>query len=184
LHGDLGNLCLIAALGWVRLTSETGPQRWSPQAAWAGLLTCAALSMVVLLPLRSVQARQFIAPFAKSQAAIARTNADVVLIDADNTFFAADLVRNSPLLTNRPKIMNLVALTTDQIDQLCKHQTVALFDAADAMAFGVPFDRIGKWIGVSESVAKRLGNPKLLQSLRQAVRARCGDRHVARFTSP
>jgi hypothetical protein len=80
--------------------------------------------------------------------------------------------------------MNLVALTTDQIDQLCKHQTVALFDAADAMAFGVPFDRIGKWIGVSESVAKRLGNPKLLQSLRQAVRARCGDRHVARFTSP
>jgi hypothetical protein len=184
LHGDLGNLCLIAALGWVRLTGESGPQPWPRPAAWAGLLACSAISLVVLLPWRSVQARQFIEPFAKSQAAIERTNVDVVLIDADKSFFAADLVRNSPFLINRPKIMNLIALTADQIDGLCEHQTVALFDATDATAFGVPSDPMGKSIGVRESVAKKLRDPQLLPSLRQAVRDHCGDRHVARFTSP
>jgi hypothetical protein len=179
LHGLLGSISLIAAVGWVRLTSGTGPRRWSPHAAWAGLLACSILSLFVLLPIRSLQARAFIAPFAKAQTAMEQTNADVVLVDADKTFFAADLVRNQPLLTNRPKIMNLAVLSSAQIDRLCRDQTVALFDQSDAQAFGIPFDADGKFRGVEASVAERMQNPQTLINLLKEVRDRCGARHVA-----
>jgi len=184
LHGLLGSVSLVAALGWVRLTSETGPRRWAPQAAWAGLLAFSIVSLAILLPIRCLQARDFITPFAKAQTAMEQTNADIVLINADKTFYAADLVRNQPLLTNRPKIMNLAALNTAQIDSLCHDQTVALFDESDAKAFGIPFDADGKFIGIESSVAQKIRNPQTLINLLKEVRDRCGDRHVAASERP
>ena len=135
LHGFLGSLALVAALGWVRLTEALAePDR---RAARAMLVLGCAVSVLVLLPLRALQVEAMIRPYAAATRAIDRTPAEVVLIDPTGLFYAADLVRNDPFLRNRPKRMDLGTMTDAQVRGVCALHPVALFDRREGLALGV-----------------------------------------------
>jgi hypothetical protein len=133
LHGLLGSLSLLAAYGWIWL-SERGEigQRG------ALLLTSLLVSLLVVLPWHAYQARSFVTPYASAVTAIARSDAQVVLVDPVDIWFGTDLVRNDPYLQTSPKVMALGYLDEVQLRKLCGSYDVALFDRRDAARFGLP----------------------------------------------
>ncbi len=135
LHGLLGNLSLIGALGYARL--RDGIDAVARRKLYSGFLAVTALSLAVLLPLRLWQAHVFVAPYAAADAAIAATDADFVVVSDDRHAFSTDLVRNDPLLRNRPLRFDANVLTQAQLDTLCIRGRVVQFDAASAGQFGI-----------------------------------------------
>jgi hypothetical protein len=163
LHGFLGSLALVAALGWVHLTDGLGePDR---RVARAMVVVSTVFALAVFLPLHAGQAEAMIRPYATAAVAIDRTPADVVLIDPTGLFYAADLVRNDPLLRNTPKRMDLGTMTGEQVRTVCASRRVALFDRREGAALGME-DNPG-------------GPTPQMQALRAQLTAlRCGERTV------
>ena len=161
LHGMLGSIALFAAQGWIWLSDGSAYRR---QQLTAILLLSIALSIFALLPWRLAQVYTFVGPYAAASAAIARSKADVVVVDASNIWYGVDLVRNDPLLASSPKVLNLTSLRSEQIKQLCGRYRVAIFDSDDASQAGLPFAS-----GQSPSGAR----------LRELMRSLdCGKEHV------
>lgn len=153
LHGYLGSLCLLATLGWYRLPAAVRMEGAARAVLGAGLV----LSLL-LVPLRAWQAERFVAPYVRANAAVAAIDADVVLVDAPRHFFALELLRNDPLLRNRPIRMVASALSDPQLAQLCRDYTVARFTDADAAWFGLHEVATGKRVrGVPQGC--RIVNP-------------------------
>lgn len=126
LHGFLGGVCLVAASAWVALT----PAPEDRARGWSLALASVAFSLVVLLPLRGWQVRNFIGPYAAAARAIAQTDAKVVAVDPTGMFYAGDLVRNDPWLRRRPRVIDLVTTSADELSALCASNSVAVFDQA------------------------------------------------------
>ena len=135
LHGFLGSMCLLAAWTWAEMTEtiDAGQRR----AMTDLFLAAAVLSAGILLPVRAIQTHAFVHPYALADAAIRHAAADVVLVDDRASLFTVDLVRNDPLLSNRPLVLHLSALNTDQIRALCAAHTITIFDRADAARLGI-----------------------------------------------
>jgi len=135
LHGFIGSVALLAAFGWIHLTrAGSGLDR---RILTPGLAIGFTGAVVILLPLHVFQMSMLIRPYAAAYAAIARTDADVVLVDSAGLFYADDLVRNDPLLIARPKILDLAALTPEQVPRLCAGRKLALFDRGLGLAYGL-----------------------------------------------
>jgi hypothetical protein len=135
-HGLLGSLCLMAAFAWGRLTEGFDPRRRA--VAHAAFMGVAAASVLLLMPLRAWQAHRFLHPYAAAEAAVRRAPSQIVLVDDSGIAFGQDLVRNDPYLRNRPLILNLGSLDSDQLEELCARYTVSVFDRAGAARLGVP----------------------------------------------
>ncbi len=95
----LGNFILFA-LGGYFAAQRPGMAAQLKQV----VATLLVVSAVILLPIRAFQIEAKIAPRAAVQQALSKLNADVVFIEPDQIWFAADFVRNDPYLTNRPII--------------------------------------------------------------------------------
>jgi hypothetical protein len=164
LHGYLGTLALLATLGWVRAADAMTPER--RRAAGVAFAAFAVLSAAVLLPWRAVQARGFIRPWAEAEAAIERAeDVEVVIVDAAGMFFAADLVRNDPWLTNAPKAMDLVVMREAHIRAVCARYSVAVFDKESGS-------------GLRPVVYPRRNLERLAENRRLMRELGCGDRRV------
>jgi hypothetical protein len=135
LHGMLGSFALLAAQGWIWLSDRSAHLR---QQLSCIFLLSIALTIFALLPWRLAQVYAFVGPYAAASAAIARSKADVVVVDASNIWYGVDLVRNDPLLSTPPKVLNLASLRSDQLKQLCGRYRVAIFDSEDASQAGLP----------------------------------------------
>lgn len=142
LHGLLGNLALLATFAFYRL-APSGAQQGEWRAFIAGMTAIAAL---VLLPIHMVQAWWQARPYVAADAAISKLDADIVVIDAPAHAYSIDLVRNDPLLRNRPKRMAYAELNDGQLERLCRDYKVLLFDERDAERFG-----IARWWSPAES---------------------------------
>lgn len=132
LHGFLGSLCLLAGYGWTRVADSAERPRLN-----GAFAVTAAASLLIVLPLHLVHAHALVAPYRAAYEAIARTPADVVLVDGRGLVYADDLVRNRPDLANRPLVMDLNRLTRAQVTGLCRARRVARFGAAQGAAFGI-----------------------------------------------
>lgn len=132
LHGQLASACLLATYGYFRLPDHVR------SAAPARALVGAALAVSLLLaPVRAWQAASFTTPYRLADNAISKIDADVVLVDAPQYTYAIDLVRNDPLLGNRPKRMTPQLLSDAQLVALCRNYKVEVFTDADAARFGL-----------------------------------------------
>ena len=131
LHHVLGNVTLLAALGWSRL-------RMSESRAARASFAAAALIALALIPYRYVQAHDFAQPWQQADRAIAKVDAEVVMVDAPDHLFADDLVRNLPEERPGPVRMARAALTDAQLADLCSRFRVATFGGANAEAAGLP----------------------------------------------
>jgi hypothetical protein len=132
-HGLLGNLCLLATFGYFRLQDCEQGRR----GLRAAFVAATAVSLA-LFPARAWLAARFAQPFREAEAAISRDDVDVVLVDAPHHVYTVDLVRNDPLLIDRPKRMTPFLLTDRQLDTICQRYRVAIFTDADASRFDIP----------------------------------------------
>ena len=133
LHGVLGNLTVLAGYGWIAVTRRTRER--AP--AWAAFGIATAFSLLVMLPVHVAQAAAFAAPYRAAWSAIARTDADVVIVDPTGVAFAADLVRNDPFLRHRPRVLDLDFVGERELAALCAAHRVAVFGTAQARASGI-----------------------------------------------
>ena len=133
LHGLLGSVCLLAAQGWVRATGAPDCRSFD----WPTMAASAAFALLVALPLHAVQVERFVRPYAAASEAIARADADIVIIDPTGIWYGADLVRNDPYLRDTPKVMALNHIAGVQLEALCRDYRVALFARAEAERFGI-----------------------------------------------
>ena len=125
LHGYLGSFALLGAFGWSTVRDRGG--------ADAGRLRTAALvslliSLLVLLPLRGYQAHAFAEPYRKADQRLTQIPADVLIVEADGRWYAQDLVRNDPFLTNRPLRLLAEKLSSSQAQRLCATYRVRIID--------------------------------------------------------
>jgi len=98
---------------------------------------CSVIAVLVLLPAHALQAHDFVLPYVRASKAIGRAPTDVVIIDKSKLLFAEDLVRNDPLLRNRPKVLDLSNLSDANIERLCTHYGIAMFEYGQAIALGI-----------------------------------------------
>lgn len=132
LHGQLGSACLLATYACVSLPHDIRTSREARALFGAGLIVS-----LLLLPVRAWQAASFTAPYRLADAAISEFDADIVLVDAPQHIYAVDLIRNDPLLNNRPKRMTPLLLSDAQLADLCRRYKVTRFTDADAARFGL-----------------------------------------------
>jgi hypothetical protein len=158
LHGLLGNAALLAGSGWLALTASAARDRAGAATAFAFTTALAAL---VALPIHVVQVARMTAPSRAATATIAHADVDVVLIDRTGIAFAIDLVRNDPLLRNRPKVVDLDGVDGSKLELLCSRGSVAVFDRRQAEALGM--------------MAQPVAEPEdVMRAERRAVLARLG----------
>lgn len=134
-HGWLGSACLIAARTWVDLTAQLRGEARKVADRSFGLI--AVLALVVLLPIRALQVRQFAHPYVAAEAAVRRANTDMVMIDDDRVLFGVDLTRNDPYLQDRPLELYLPALDMRQVRRVCRMGSISVFSRHDALAYGI-----------------------------------------------
>ena len=100
-YAVVGNLMLVAVAGLRALAASDGERRVARLIA-----VSLALSLVVQLPLRTVQGADAVRPLAASLAYIRALPADVVTVPVEQVWYGLDLLRNDPLLRNRPVVVH------------------------------------------------------------------------------
>jgi hypothetical protein len=129
LHGLIGSFCLLGAYGWRSLGEGDGRR--------SVLAATSAVALLIFLPLQLKLAHDYAEPRARAFAKATSTDADIVFIVPAEDLFD-DLVRNSPDLSNRPKIMDLRKLSKAQIELLCRSHRIAFFDIRHSASIGFP----------------------------------------------
>lgn len=171
LHGMLGHVAILAAVGWEQLSKWTDRDR--AKAFVVGLLVA---SPVVMLPLRAVQIEHFVAPFASATKLAMSQDADVVIVDSLRVFVAGGLARTDPIAPSRPVVMDVGSLTPEQFTALCQTHTVKvlsveelaplglitftkedLFDHEDYIYRSIALEDYEKWMDILQSSSCRRG---------------------------
>jgi hypothetical protein len=132
-HGLLGNVCLLAAFGWIRLTGDAAAR----PALHRLFAAAAAVSLLVLFPIHAWQAHQWVLPYVRAEREIQQTPADVVIVDRRGLWYGLDLIRNDPFLQSSPKVLDLGGLDQTTLDWVCGHYRVAMFDKVRGHALGI-----------------------------------------------
>ena len=135
LHGELGAVCLLAAWTW---QDRTGRMPQADRRAAAVSFAVATLAAAfIIAPSCIWQAGRYVRPYAAASAAIARTDADLVIVDDAGSWYTETLVRNDPGLEGRPLVMKLDRLDDGALRGLCATHTVAIFDRHAAARLGI-----------------------------------------------
>jgi hypothetical protein len=131
-HGLIGPIALLAAFGWLRLTTGVDPVGGRRVFA-----TSAVISALVLVPIRLIQAHNLVAPYAAAWRAVAAAPTQLVIVDPTGAWYLDDLVRNDPYLRNRAVVLRAGSLSRTELQALCARQSISVLDAAGASRFGV-----------------------------------------------
>jgi hypothetical protein len=151
LHGLIGSCALLGAYGW---------REFSDRQEIRTFITVGSLAtLCVSLPFLLWQTHRFAHPYAKVNRMIAGIDADMVVIETEDTAFAIDEVRNRPDLSNRPIRLAGKSLGPSDIARLCARGTVAFVDVAQMQALG---------LGVGNDLGSRH-----FQALREAGAKEC-----------
>ena len=109
-HGTYGCLLLLCMAGWESLEKHLGEAK-SRRFSIVGLL----LSVVVLIPLRCLQAEEIVRPFARAEESFLEMDADAVVYDPRTAWYSSELGRNDPFLRRRPLIISLLGMNEQQM---------------------------------------------------------------------
>jgi hypothetical protein len=132
LHGLIGNGCLIACYGWIR--TERGMEPGRRRAIFAA---ASAFTLFLLLPFQLVQTHAIVRPWREASAFIENSGADIVMVSLPDVEMGNELVRNRPDLSNRPLMIEVEALRSEQVESLCRRRRFLLFESRHAKAFGL-----------------------------------------------
>jgi hypothetical protein len=113
LHGAISCLILVSVWGWENLVAIVGLRP-----ARNFLIVGTTTSLLLGLPLRCYQAETFVRPFARSSEAMHGMQVQMVGLAPSTAWYSADLIRNDPLLKNRPLVCALVRFTPEELTAL------------------------------------------------------------------
>lgn len=133
LHGVIPCFCLLAAGGWVRLSTQRG--RSMP-----AVLLWAACGFAILFtaPLALTLSHRFLHPYATAYRLLRGADADVVLIDGRGGAFIEDLARlDGPIA--RPILLDMSYVSLVDLHRLCTTGSVMVFDQVQARPLGIMF---------------------------------------------
>lgn len=170
-HGLLGSLCLLAGYGWIAAAAE-GRRRH------LALAVGIAASLAVILPLQLKFAHAYVSPRTRAAALIAAAPVDVVIVVPAEDLFD-DQIRNRPDLTNRPLIMDLRQLDSDQIRLLCSRYRIGLFDMKVGARVGLPATAPTEIMERYSAPGRRVGCASPIAAARSTAK-RASDRPVNR----
>lgn len=151
-HALLGSFALIAAHGWVLLSSS---DRSAAAVARRAIIAFTALLVLVGLPLRAWQFDGFVRPFAEANRYIHAQDTDIVLVDVGRLWFPSTVIRNDPLLRDRPLVLSYLYMSADQVREVCRNHSVTVLDETDLAPLGVFTRSVRPWKSVEEDAAVR-----------------------------
>jgi len=131
-HAVLGNWMLLAVAGWPALCSLLTAPR-----ARALAVSAAAITLLLVLPVRAWQAESFVRPYAEADAALRRLNADMVMIPVWQVWYGQDLVRNDPLFLERPKRVRMTQLKDEVLEYFKERGSAVVVKGEQLEAFGI-----------------------------------------------
>jgi len=131
LHGLIGSGALLAAWGWEQIEER------ATAALRGALVLSLGFTAVWQLPSRWWEVDEVVAPFAHASRTIEHAPYDFVLLDAPAAWYASDLVRNDPFLTNRPKILFARGITQELFEDLKKRGRVVFLTGPQLRALGL-----------------------------------------------
>ena len=105
-YGALGNLVLIGAAGWSHFEGNYGQA-----AKW--LVGCSIVALLVQLPIRWSQVKDFTAPFEGAHRYLRNSEDSVLVLNHRQVWYSRDLVRNDPFLRGTPKVVLKKKLTAE-----------------------------------------------------------------------
>ena len=129
LHGYIGSLCLLAGYGWTRVRDQMAARRV--------LIITSVATILLILPFQLATTATMVRPYRVASAMIAKSGADVVLVDTSYYRFGSDVIRNDADPRRLPKAMDLQLLSEDDLKTLCNRYDVRLFDQRHALAAGI-----------------------------------------------
>ena len=115
IYGVLGNLVLLAMVGWYELREAIGVEK-----AVNFLIVTLALALFVQFPIRGVQAEAFVRPFASASRYLQKRPESFILLDETKVWYSQDFIRNDPFLRHWPKFFFSRKLSREQLAQLDK----------------------------------------------------------------
>ena len=136
-YGVLGNVALLAGQGWSLLDEE-----WRRSRGLAFLTVSVVIALAIQVPIRAIQIESHVSPFADSMAFVQSLPVDVALIQRTDAWYAHDLVRNDPWLTNSPKVMLENRLTDTQTEALRTMGRIRRVEGADLAQLGMMVRRL------------------------------------------
>ena len=122
MHGVIGIVCIVAAVGWRKLRDEGAIE---PK----HLKYATAVSLLVVSPWLLYQSHAFAGAYARVDRQIAATDADMVVIDDTVPAFNLDLVYNPPYVDARPVRLAASKLDEGDISALCQRGSMAFVDS-------------------------------------------------------
>jgi hypothetical protein len=122
----------LAVVGWNDVRQIFGVRKATEFAVISTLL-----ALFVQLPIRCVQAEQFVRPFAKAMQYLKSIQQPFVVIDDDSVWYSYDLVRNDPFLRNSPKILLAHELNAELLERLRTLGSVHEVQTSELTQFGM-----------------------------------------------
>ncbi len=137
MQGTMGSIVILAVFAFDRCLS--GADFYSVKSKKVlHYLSCLLIaSLLVSLPMRSIQMKKYVQPMKDAYSFLVRQNVEIVLLDDKRVFFGLDLIRNDPYLRNKPVIMSLSKLSEDEIKHLCRRYKASIISYEDLADFGV-----------------------------------------------
>jgi hypothetical protein len=153
LHGLIGSLALIGTAGWVQMERLHGKAFRQP------VMLCFAMTLAVVIPVRAFLIERTIAPWLVGTEAALAMPADVVIVDRITIFYGLEIPRNGPYAAERPVVMMINNLSTDQIRRLCSNYRVAFFGTDEGRQAGIPTrtleEVLGSMTGMEMEIAEK-----------------------------
>lgn len=134
-YATLGNIVLLGAVGADALAQSLGTVATRRLAVASAVLT-----VLFQLPLRAWQIERYVRPFALAHEYVRQLDADVVIVDPTTSWYGIDLVRNDPMLRNRPKVLSAYYLRpADKVRLAQRFGTRAhMLEPNELAQFGIP----------------------------------------------
>jgi hypothetical protein len=132
IYGVLGNLILLAMVGWYELREAIGAEK-----AVNFLIVTLAFALFIQFPIRCVQAESFVRPFASAMRYLQGRPEPFILLDDTKIWYSQDFIRNDPFLRSQPKVFFSRKLSDDQIEQLNKLGKVHIVQPEELVRFGL-----------------------------------------------
>ena len=132
IYGILGNLVLLAMVGWYKLREAIGVEK-----AINFLIVTLGFALFIQFPIRCVQAELFVRPFASAMQYLQSRPESFILMDATKIWYSQDFVRNDPFLLDRPKFFFSHKLSNEQREHLNKLGKVHEVEPDELLRFGL-----------------------------------------------
>jgi hypothetical protein len=132
-YAVLGNLALLGTAAWLQLRESAGEKRLRRL-----LVASTAFALLVQLPYRWFEVRTTVRPWALASRWLASNDADALVLHPALGWYAQDLVRNEPGLTNRPILLFMHRMRSTDYELLRRDMDIRVLAPGALRAFGVP----------------------------------------------